>query len=148
VHALCHSGSKRESAMIMFTKQSSCLQRTLATRRLMKMIILQIKAKEPFVRGLYWNLCPAGLYQGGDWLLFGAETTGLPEEVRSIPVTLIQWWPPHNISSGFARSMLPRLGMRNAQQLLTYTAWRGPDTACMVRLYVGTLSEDKDGTQS
>jgi len=24
----------------------------------------------------------AGLYREGDWLLFGAETTGLPEEVR------------------------------------------------------------------
>ena len=23
-----------------------------------------------------------GLYEKGDWLLFGAETTGLPEEVR------------------------------------------------------------------
>lgn len=24
----------------------------------------------------------AGLYQPGDWLLFGAETTGLPPQVR------------------------------------------------------------------
>ena len=24
---------------------------------------------------------PAGTYQAGDWLMFGAETTGLPQEV-------------------------------------------------------------------
>ena len=27
------------------------------------------------------ELSRAGLYRGGDWLLFGAETTGLPEPV-------------------------------------------------------------------
>ena len=30
----------------------------------------------------------AGLYRTGDWLLFGAETTGLPEEVRGNMYTL------------------------------------------------------------
>ena len=28
------------------------------------------------------TLSCAGLYREGDWLLFGAETTGLPEQVR------------------------------------------------------------------
>ena len=32
-------------------------------------------------------LC-AGLYREGDWLLFGAETTGLPEEVCLMPMPL------------------------------------------------------------
>lgn len=30
----------------------------------------------------------AGLYQTGDWLLFGAETTGLPQEVGPLLVDL------------------------------------------------------------
>ena len=31
-----------------------------------------------------------GLYQKGDWLLFGAETTGLPEEVRGVAQKLLK----------------------------------------------------------